>query len=201
MSSSIYELKFTFMDVMQLFCVEGKGKITSLPNNTKRECWRIEPYVICLDGIFIDTEHTEDVALTPAERQAYMSHPEGDPSVPLVEFPCTLENLRKFANYDREGRIDPFDLAEMVASKMVEIDVRSFDKIISKQEPKSFDVKFPLYAVHLMEMAIDVQHKYWKYLENPHPSQQAIVKDLMAKHGISAARARAIEQVACPIER
>ncbi|MGM0984889.1 MAG: hypothetical protein ACQEXG_15945 [Pseudomonadota bacterium] len=209
MSSSIYELKFTFMDVMQLFGIEEKSQEKLLPDKRIVEGWRLEPnLIVCLDGIFIDTEYTAEVAVPSAERQSYMSHPEGDPRVPLVKFPCTLEDLRKFADFDCEGRIDPFDLAEMVADKIdfivvdnKETEVRSAEKKSSIPPGASPPENEPLYTDHLLGIAIEVQHKYWESLQKPYPKQEGIINDLLSQHSLSKQQAHAIEIVACPVNR
>lgn len=54
--------------------------------------------------------------------------------------------------------------------------------------------------VLLMKIAIEVQRDYWKNVSAP-PKQEALIKELMAKYSLSEAVAKAVERVACPINR
>lgn len=59
----------------------------------------------------------------------------------------------------------------------------------------------PLHPGHLMGKAIEAQHKYWQDPEK-RPKAEGIVRDLRSRHPeLSEAKAKAIEAVACPIER
>lgn len=59
----------------------------------------------------------------------------------------------------------------------------------------------PLHPGHLMGKAIEAQHKYWQDPEK-RPKAEGIVRELRSQYyELSEARAKAIEAVACPIER
>lgn len=59
----------------------------------------------------------------------------------------------------------------------------------------------PLHPGHLMGKAIEAQQKYWQDPEK-RPKAEVIVRDLRSQYPeLSEARAKAIEAVACPIER
>ncbi|MGP9632734.1 hypothetical protein ACT3R7_06680 [Halomonas sp. AOP43-A1-21] len=60
----------------------------------------------------------------------------------------------------------------------------------------------PLHPGGLMGKAIEVQHKYWQDPDNDRPKLEVIVSELKARNPeLSDARARAIEAVACPVDR
>lgn len=59
----------------------------------------------------------------------------------------------------------------------------------------------PLHPGHLMGKAIEAQYKHWQEPDK-RPKAEGIVSDLRSQYPeLSEARARAIEAVACPVER
>ncbi|MDR6585553.1 hypothetical protein [Herbaspirillum frisingense] len=54
--------------------------------------------------------------------------------------------------------------------------------------------------VLLMKIAIEVQRDYWQDISSP-PKQEALIAELMAKYRLSEVVAKAVERVACPINR
>ncbi|MGP9796691.1 hypothetical protein ACT3UJ_04930 [Halomonas sp. 86] len=66
---------------------------------------------------------------------------------------------------------------------------------------EKLETSVPLHPGHLMAKAIEAQHKYWQDPEK-RPKAEGIVRDLRSQHPeLSEAKAKAIEAVACPIER
>lgn len=68
------------------------------------------------DGVWV-----KDVAgdvLSPLHEKALLSqHPDGDPSKPVVVFPCTLGTIRtRICDFYGGGFIDPFDMADFLIS-------------------------------------------------------------------------------------
>lgn len=53
---------------------------------------------------------------------------------------------------------------------------------------------------HLMKIAIQAQRDYWGNPESP-PKQEVLIGELMEKYSLSEPEARAVERVACPINR
>lgn len=58
----------------------------------------------------------------------------------------------------------------------------------------------PLYDSGLLRIAVEVQKEYWGDLTAP-PKQDVIVRELRTKYDLSEAEAKAVERVACPIDR
>jgi hypothetical protein len=60
----------------------------------------------------------------------------------------------------------------------------------------------PLHPGHLMAKAIQVQHKHWTDLEGIRPKADVIIAELRAEYPeLSEFKAKAIEAVACPVNR
>ncbi|NML61798.1 hypothetical protein HHL21_12045 [Massilia sp. RP-1-19] len=58
----------------------------------------------------------------------------------------------------------------------------------------------PLYDSGLLSIAVEVQKEYWTDLTAP-PKQDVIVRELRTRYDLSEAEAKAVERVACPIDR
>ncbi|MGO3003438.1 MAG: hypothetical protein ACTIIR_01490, partial [Halomonas sp.] len=60
----------------------------------------------------------------------------------------------------------------------------------------------PLHPDHLMAKAIEVQHKHWPDLDGIRPKADVIIAELRAQYPeLSEFKAKAIEAVACPVDR
>ena len=58
----------------------------------------------------------------------------------------------------------------------------------------------PLHYTLLMKAAIEVQRKYWKNLDSQE-KQEIIISEIMEKYSFTKEQAKAVERVACPVNR
>ena len=58
----------------------------------------------------------------------------------------------------------------------------------------------PLHYTLLMKAAIEVQRKYWKNLDSQE-KQEIIINEIMEKYSFTKEQAKAVERVACPVNR
>lgn len=83
---------------------------------------------------------------------------------------------------------------ELVALRQEVADLRSTVEDLKRS--------VPLHPVRHMAKAIEVQHKYWQDPNDNRPKSAVIVAEMRAQYPeLSDANAKAIEQVACPIDR
>lgn len=70
---------------------------------------------VAFDGVWVREQSDH---LAHLEHSILTEHPDGNPSVPVLTFPCTLGEIeeRVVDFYGNNGFIDPFELAEFVAS-------------------------------------------------------------------------------------
>lgn len=68
------------------------------------------------DGVWVKDVGSQSV-LTPEEIAVLMACPSGNPSLPVLTWPCTIGQIREVVNFYGNGNvaIDPFDLAGFVA--------------------------------------------------------------------------------------
>lgn len=73
---------------------------------------------VAFDGVWVKNI-IEPGLLSPDERAWLSEHPDGDPSKPIITFPCTLRDIAtRLWNLSGGGFIDPFELAAFVAKKL-----------------------------------------------------------------------------------
>jgi hypothetical protein len=68
------------------------------------------------DGVYVELRDPSTLATLSAEEIAVLhEHHEGDLSKPVLSFPCSTSDLKKFVDfYGMTGSIDPFDLLDVI---------------------------------------------------------------------------------------
>ena len=103
----------------------------------------------------------------------------------VIELQKTQENLRKIKE---ENDL----LKSHLAKAQIEI-----DELRRLATPKDSS---PLHYTLLMKAAIEVQRYYWKELEIQE-KQEIIINEIMEKYSFTKEQAKAVERVACPVNR
>jgi len=105
MGSQVDKIRVSYSDFIRLCHVED-------PEN-----W-VPGLRVALDGVWVKNI-SGDSLLSPDERSWLSEHPDGDPSRPIVSFPCTLGDIRaRLWDLSGGGFIEPFELATFIAKKL-----------------------------------------------------------------------------------
>lgn len=147
-----------------------------------------------------------------------MMHEDGRPYTWLLEQSSVLEWCRKSGRkWPLEGVLNdmvessgycqaPQDSivkqSEGCVSLEKEVECLRKEVEVLKEKLEKLELFAPLHPGGLMGLAIKVQHEYWRDPDNARPKAEVIVKTLMHENkSLSNAKAKAVEAVACPIER
>lgn len=76
-------------------------------------------FLLCKHGLFIDEGDIKGVKLTDEEWEEWLNCPSGDPSLPIITFPCTLKDLQEgLESIFSTELIPPFAMADWVGRKL-----------------------------------------------------------------------------------
>lgn len=103
----------------------------------------------------------------------------------VIELQKTQENLRKTKEEN-----------DLLKSHLVKAQIE-IDELRRLATPKDSS---PLHYTLLMKAAIEVQRDYWEDLE-PQEKQEIIIHEIMKKYSFTKEQAKAVERVACPVNR
>uniref|UniRef100_C6E2B7 Uncharacterized protein n=1 Tax=Geobacter sp. (strain M21) TaxID=443144 RepID=C6E2B7_GEOSM len=163
----------------------GFADFMALCNIDDRENWC--GYSVKPDGIYVVVPEDNDYR-TPREWKALCHHPAKDLMVPLLTFPCSLNDLRRFVKTSgTNGCIDAFDMAEFVLENA------------PSSDPKYLDTNR---ADHPVELAAAI--RAWEYavdLDGDPSCFKMELKEYLRIQGFSAEAINRISTVANPYKR
>lgn len=159
-----------------------------LCNVNDREHW-MPGVIVRPDGVWVDIEYSRNEEVV--EHAALTEHPDGDPSQPIIRFPCTLGEFRKRVwEFFGGGFIkDEFVLADFVA--------KSYQSSGSEQA----EGRWPWGAHHTKVLAHleAAANKFWKHYE-PSDATTAVNNDvvemwLIQERGVSGRIAKVMATI------